>query len=189
MIFTFEMREDLRKVSGLSAREFNRRMKTAMRRTILFWHEKFAPKHFQRPAHSWYPEYSALVMKRRGRPLVESGSLRGRVLARRGEAEVSGTSTKATLRMPFGRPPKMTKEEIAKRIGVEMATKRVDYKTAERRVYSTAGYSAHVRGLFERLMPAVNTGEVQKLREFLRDQIANAMNETGPMRRRVMGGR
>ncbi len=175
------MKRDIQAATGLSVRNFNRAFKVALRKGVLFWHQKFAKKHFQRPAFAYYPEYTALNPGGpKKQPLVDTGTLRGRVLAPKSDADISGSSNRVSLTMRYGRPPQYTEEELKLRIAKKMKSERITWKQAEAKVYAGAGYSPAAKRLFNTLIPATNQGEEKQIVKYLtRETLAETGKNKG----------
>lgn len=183
LALTIRMQEDIRLHENFRRAGFARIVKEALAETALYWHGRYLPHHFKRDAYSRY-RYLGLYrkQKRAGEPMVESGSLRDRVTAKRMRADVSGTSKKATITLRFGRPPQYTEAEIRRRILSLIKRRGMTYRQAERTVYSTAGYSREGKEMFRTHIPAVAGSEVQSLRACCKKQIVDALNERGGKR-------
>jgi len=185
---TIEVKEDVRKWAMIrNKRDFNLLFKKALVEMAEHWHEQFAKKHFQKPAHSTYSAYSEIKQKMGiGRPLVETGNLRDRITNPSG-ARISGTSNRVTLTMPYGRPARHTEASIRKRAAIVAKQKNIPFKTALSREYSKSGYGADKRQLFNRLITATTDDERRRLGLVLRDSVVKQMNESGPLQTKRIG--
>ncbi|MGD8237841.1 MAG: hypothetical protein PVH68_04775 [Armatimonadota bacterium] len=175
---TYKLREQLQEHPAFRRRGFRRIVKAALKATVLKWHREYAPIHFTRAA---YRRYSYLGVyrrrKQRGEPMVESGTLRERILQPRTAEDVGGTSRRAYINFTIGRPPQYTEEELKRQILIEMVKRKTSYRAAERRVYRRAQYSRAGREMFKTHIPVVAGGEARSLRAFLRDRVIRGMKE------------
>ena len=164
--FYFEVSEDVRQHENFRARGFRRLMKAALKDNVYHWHRQFAGFHFTRHAYSRYRYLGAYRhQKTKGEPLVETGTLRRRMVRPRSEAEITGTSTRVTLKMPMGRPPEQTDALLRKRIIMAIREKHMSWRQAERYVMRRTGYSKKGREMAQTHIPLVAGGEVRHLRK------------------------
>ena len=187
LALTISMVQDIRALTTFSKRGFNAIMKKVLMGTATMWHTRYAKKHFQRPAFSWYAEFSAIHAKKKGQPLVVTGTLRGRILrARKPDTrEMSATSTRATLRFPFGRPPVFSEEESQKKIAMLMKYQRKTKKQAECEVYRV-GYSDKAKRTFQSLIIAVAPNEIREMKKYIKDEAVRESNARGGKRTRKL---
>lgn len=171
-------KEDVRKAEMLTKRGFNAIWKRALQDAALFWNDNFAKKHFQRPAHSWYPEYASIRQKRKGQPLVKTGKLRDENIVKpRGLDQIAGTSRGVVVKMPLGRPPQYRGKDLSEQIRVIIAQQRLSYKAARAQTYSRATYSKKSQQTFQRLITAINSSEAARMKRVVVDSVARQANE------------
>lgn len=179
-----KLREDRKKLTGLTAREFNRRLKWALRLTMGHWHRTYAPLHFKRVAYARYPEDYRQKKKAPAKPLVETGSLRGRILSK---IEIRGTSRRMSGAMRYGRPGQATEDLLRRRAFIEMKLHPgITHKQAQRRVYSNLGYSAKMKRVFQRQIASVNPQEEKAMAGMVEDLMTQQMNKSGGKRTRTI---
>ena len=164
-------------------RELNKDMKKMLKKTLLYWHMRFAPKHFSREAYVLYPSQypgPGRKHKRKGEaPLVKTGTLRGRVLARKSIYDLKGTSTRARLVLKFGRPSGMSKSELEDAIRTEMRKLNISYKAAERKVYAKAGYGADNVRLFKDRIEVIAGREENAMAKYMEKEFVDKAKVTG----------
>ena len=164
-------------------RELNKDMKVILKKTLLHWHDKFAPKHFTRQAYVLYPtEYMTTKGKKKRapyEPLVKHGNLKDRVLSRKSLAEVRGTAKRARLVLKFGRPKGMSEKELKAAVFIEMKARNISYKQAERRVYSKAGYGADNIRLFKKRIEVIAGREENAMAKYMEKEFVDKAKVTG----------
>ncbi len=176
----WDVERQLQDSPAFRRRGFRRIIKAALFKTLLEWHRQFARYHFMREAYARYGSLGVYQkQKKRGDPLVQTGTLRKRILARKSEADIRGTARQARLVMRYGMPPKYSAEELRKQVLITMSDRHVSYRRAQRIVYSAAGYSKEARQRFAAWIPALSGGEARHLRTFMRDEIVRRMNAGG----------
>ena len=185
--YVFEVEGWLADTQTFSVRKITRHKKTGLKKVGEIWVKEYLPKHFKRAGYGAYPGVYN-VRKRRGDPLVKTGSLRDRLLNNDG-VTITSTSKKVTVTMKFGRPPGMTPEDMRQNALILMAKTGVDFKTALRRVFATAGYNRETKELFQRALTAINSREERELAELYRDHLLDAIDKMAkaarPKRKRV----
>lgn len=171
-----DVREDVEKLAKFTERGFRRLLKPALKDAVLDWHKRFAKHHFTRAAYSRYGASYPARKRAPKKPFVVSGHLRDFILRAKTLKDVSGTSKKVRLKMKFGRPRGMTEEKLKTQVFIEMRKSKIDFKTAQRRVFSKAGYSKRVRDLLAKGIQAVHTGEFNAMRKVIKASIIKRMN-------------
>lgn len=176
---TIEVKKDLERLKKLEPRHFNETLKKVLKTAILVWHQKYLPRHFTRQAYALYPDQypgQFHVKKAPGMPLVRSGTLRDRLLSTSSISHISSTSTRATIKMNFGRPQQYTPEQMKKTIFAIMRRTGKSYKQAQNEAYSGAGYGnkAAMAGMIEAMHP----GEIREICEFIRDAMYAALRHS-----------
>lgn len=176
---TIAVKKDLARLKKLEPKNFNKTLKSVLKTAVLMWHTKYLPRHFTRQAYALYPDkYPGQfhVKKSPGMPLVRSGTLRDRLLSKSSIAHISSTSTRATIRMNFGRPPQYTPEQMKKMIFAIMRKTGQSYKQAQKQAYSGAGYG--FKAAMAGMITAMHPGEVREICEFVRDAMYAALGHS-----------
>ena len=174
--FSIEWKEDVRKMTMMRKRGFNKLFKKALKDAVIYWQSAFTADNFDRSAYDLYPEYSVVRKKPSpGRPLVtkgpRGGTLRRRMLRKTLRGRIGGTAKKVWIRIPFGRPPKYTGKWRGKQIGAVMAAEHISYKRAARKVNSMSTYSALNKMKFDLMITATTGTEEQMLAILIRNSI------------------
>lgn len=167
----------------MSQRKLNGILKSVNHAVLWTWAQKFLPKHFTREAYARYPE-AYPKQKKRGDPMVRSGTLRTRVLK---QAErplnIRANARGASLMLKFGRPKGMTKATLLAATSVEMNLHPgMDFKTAQRRVYSRAGFGARNVAFFKRAIEAFSEEEKGTLADMALAKFRQLARERGQSR-------
>ena len=182
-------------VEQFGKRPFNRALKPTLKEMLLFWHRRYAKRHFTWEAMGLYPEYretyrhiAAVVRspprkQRKGQsyrhehqigehlgegPLVDTGSLRRHITKRKTMQDTSGTSRAATLKMGFGMPYRRKYEPAMMRRRAFSLMRRepgLTFKQALNKLYSKAGYDAKTKAYFQVLITAINEEEMRTIRD------------------------
>jgi len=186
---SFQVLEDVRQHENFRERGFAKLLKAALKDNVYHWHRSFAAFHFTRQAYSRY-RYLGVYrhQKKGGEPLVETGTLRRRMLRPRNETEMTGTSRRVTLKMPMGRPPEQTDALLRKRTIRVMREKGMSYRQALNYVMRRTGYSKKGREMIQSHIPVVAGGEARHLRGKLTVHIVAGLNRKGAKRRRTIRG-
>jgi hypothetical protein len=173
---------DLKKTTGMGARELNRAMKEGLRNTVLFWHKAFFPEHFTRKAYTKYPG-AFLKKKKRGEPMVHSGGLRDRLVALGADA-VHGTAKSAEMKMRFGRPTGMDEKSVIKMAWAirKRSGNTITLEDAVKQAWGRAGYGANNVERFQRQMTAVMPTEVREMMRDLKRYVRAEWQKPGPQR-------
>lgn len=176
MKYVFEVRGWLTDRHSFDKRWFNKVMKEEMKALGEHWHKKYFPKHFTRQAYPLYGGDYHMKRKKRGRPLVVRGRLRGRVLQRQ-TVRITSTSKRVTVYIPFGNPAGKTKEDLDKETFIIMRKQGVGFKTARRMVSRANAYSAGVQEQFKSAMTSVHPGEEREMAAWLVERLEKRIKE------------
>jgi hypothetical protein len=166
---SFYMNEE--QVEAMQKRGFRPLVKEALAEGLVDHHKRFMARHFERRAYGLYKGH---YPKRKGgdkKPLVVSGSLRRHVLRKKTRAHVTGTSTRATLHLKYGRPGRLTKRKLYHKTLMLMRTKGLSFKDAQREAYRNAGYNQATKAKIQRALDAWHQSEVNAMAKFVRDRI------------------
>lgn len=150
---------------------FGKEWQKAMRKGLIYWHGKYAPRHFDKSAYRRYPmAYGRLVRKEKGEPLVQSGSLRGRVVSRLRASNIKSTSKMARLTIPLGEPGKLKEEDITRRAAVLKSKNGAPWKAALRQARNQAkrGYSSESKHLLNDAISEFNPQEEREMAQEMR---------------------
>ena len=159
-----EVQNDL--LTARTKRAVNKIQKRALWFALKWWHRNFAKRHFTRQGHGLYREVYGRSKKKRGRPLYVSGHLETVILGQPGR--VTGTASRATLRLRLGLPAQYTGQrlrlKVLSRIAAQLSRGIIeDYRTAEGNVLKRGGYRKELRDYFEKMLTAVHPSEVKEL--------------------------
>lgn len=200
-----EKNENLYK--NFRARGFMGLAKRGLREMVVHWHAQYFQRHFTERAYGLYGR-SVYPYRKPGpkktitkKPLVETGHLREKMLARPRKAEIKGTAKGMRLQRRYGQPASV--EEIARRRGYssvddwlhEVALRRVvsqgvSYRSAMREARKRlTGYSEKVKLGFQAKMTAVSENERRHLMHFTRDRIQRHMTRQAAKARWVKANR
>jgi len=161
-------RDDLERAGILPARKFAGVFGRAAKKGMAWWHEKKLARHFTRGAYSLYPG-AYPKPKRKGLPLVKSGTLRRRILSSRQRQNIRGTAKRTTLIMRYGRPRQFTKKLLEEAILVRMGLENLSWQQAANKVYAQAGYGERNRQIFQDAITATTNAEATEIAEKVRD--------------------
>jgi len=174
------IKEDAQRISNLSKRKFNREFKKVLQDTVKKWHKEMLPDHFKRSAYNQYPKEYKGKVKRRGKPLVKTGSLREHLKRR---IAVSGTSSKVKGRMKYGRPGNPSKKELRAEIFATMFSRKISFEQAGRIVGRENSYKKSSVDIFKIRTTAINEREVEILRRFILEKMAKFAKPTKKIKR------
>ncbi len=177
-----KVKEDAGRLSNLNKRAFNKAFKKTLKAAVEKWHKEMLPDHFKRKAYSKYPQQYSKP-KRRGKPLVETGSLRRYLQSR---IDVSGTANRIKGRMRYGRPLNPSKKRIRAEIFTVMFSRQIDFKQAARIVGIENSYNPKSRELFRSRITAVSKTEIEILRKFVLDEMAKHQKPTRKIKTRII---
>ena len=187
ILLTNKVEADIKRLDRFRKTGFRKIVKERMGDTLLHWHGEFAEHHFSDSQTTRYRAFQRLNWARSRKPhLVETGTLRDRVLRQRGKEAVKGTSRKMRLEMKYGRPPGYSEGEMKAKAHAIKPEHLVDWRTAMRRAYyGVPNYGDWMRDKdkFKELMTQVNGPEVVSMRNHLRRGIIEALNERGTKKR------
>lgn len=193
------LRQDRKRLTNMSPRVFNREMKIGLKGAIEFvWKPRFLPMHFERHAYRRY-NYSGRRKKGKGRPLVDSGSFRKKML--KGKHRISGTSKGAKIRLKYGRPdtfsdPRKVHLSIIKILAKSQSKQQYQnmsrpdrkkaYKRAENKFWSRAGYGRDAKEMFQERITAVHPQEVKAMNQYLHDHMTRFVGPSGKQVKTVL---
>jgi len=163
-----DVKEDAQRLSNLSKRNFNAKFKLVLKETVKKWHNEMLPGHFKRSAFSKYPKAYTGKIKRRGKPLVKTGSLRKHLKKR---IDISGTANRVRGRMRYGRPGNPSKKQLRAEIFAVMFSRRIDFQQAGRVVGRENSYNKKSTELFQTRIAVINDKESEQLKKFVLDEI------------------
>lgn len=167
---------------------FNRVLKAGLIDTALWWHRKYIRWHFTRGAYKRYmAEYPAPKKDRKKQPLVLTGALRRSVTKKRTKSDVSGTASSVTLKMPIGRPGKMTPEALKQATHILMERHGWSWKRASDVAHMGKGYNKEAKELFQRAITAINPGEQKAMNKHLEEYLIEELNKTKVKRKEKKG--
>jgi len=170
-----DIKVDAQRISNLSNRKFNIQFKKVLQETVKKWHKEMLPDHFKRSAYAKYPKEYAGKVKRRGKPLVKTGSLRQHLKSR---IDISGTSNRVQGRMRYGRPGNPSAKELKAEIFAVMFSRKVSFQQAGRIVGRENSYNPKSARQFTEKITAINENEIRILREFVLDEMAKFSKPT-----------
>jgi len=165
----------------------------AMKRGVVFWHRSFIGKHFDRRAYgayrSTYLGDGVRPKKSPGRPLFITGNLKSNVEQQFSEGAVRGTFKSSGpdvgVKLKYGRPSKYTGENLKAEILATRERMGIDWRAAEAKVLSRAGYGQKLRKIFQERITAVNPSEERQIIKTVRDDVGNHMAKRGKSRKRI----
>jgi len=187
-----DLRASLVDHSGILGRLQREALRKALRvagfAALEHWHKNFLPRHFRKTALFEYAPYAQyysglrrqlrrktnrvpVLQTREKLPLVDSGSLRDRVMqpVARGR-DFRGTAKSTTLTLRYGRPRGIearANKEIARLVEKYGMTS----KAAAAKVFRHMGYTPAIRQRFERLIPFMSEREKTTLREVFKKEL------------------
>ena len=187
--FVWTVVEDVQQMEGFKKTGFNRLLKTALKYTMAEMHNRYAKRKFTRRAYSLYRGTEAYRYEKwHGDPFVKSGTMRSRLRSRTTPSDVRGTSKRVTLTKRFGRPPRYTEKYINNEIRRQMRAKNLTFAQARRLVYSKAGYDRWTKAMIQEAMAAVNGGEANSMRVYLKRFLVARLQTGGRKRKRRLPG-
>jgi len=176
-----QVRENAHEIFGFDpsrrkvvARAMSKPFKKGYKAAAFFWYKNFLPRHFTRSAYGFY-RGAYLVRKRKGAPMVKTGTLRDRV-TKLSHAKITSTGNGARIRIPYGRPSGMDKDEMRAKTLRLMKKRRISFEQAQQIVFNNAGFSRAAKESFQRDMTATNQKEEKAMAETLRDFVKNQIN-------------
>ena len=189
-VLTTTIRENPMLNKLMTRRGFTKTLKYVLKLAMVEYHRRFVKRHFERKAYSLYglaniTNAPKKWKQRKGRPMLQSGTMRRRILKSKSLSDVRGTSHRVRMKMRYGRPPRRWNENDPKIKGMIfslMHKHKIGYDAARAKFYSAWGYRQSKQ--FQAAFRKPHQSEINALRKFIVQKLVEIMSKPSPKRKR-----